>query len=145
VAIKVDSADAGLGAHRIGGTLAEINIIPLVDVTLVLLLIFMLTAPLMYRGIDVNLPKTSGKPTAVEERMVLTLTKEQTVYLNDKLIPMATLEQQLQSIFKSRQDKTLYLRADQALQYGFVVETMDRVRRSGIEKLGMVTEPTRAR
>jgi len=145
MAIKVDSAEIGSGGYRIGGTLAEINIIPLVDVTLVLLLIFMLTAPLMYRGIDVNLPKTAGKPTAVEERMVLTLTKEHTVYLNDKVIPMATLEQHLQNIFKDRQDKTLYLRADQALQYGFVVETMDRVRRSGIEKLGMVTEPTKAR
>jgi len=145
VAIKVDSAEIGSGGYRIGGTLAEINIIPLVDVTLVLLLIFMLTAPLMYRGIDVNLPKTSGKPTAVEERMVLTLTKEHTVYLNDKVVPMATLEQHLQNIFRNRQDKTLYLRADQVLQYGFVVETMDRVRRSGIEKLGMVTEPTKAR
>ena len=145
MAIKVDGAEGGTGSARLGGSLAEINIIPLVDVTLVLLLIFMLTAPLMYRGIDVNLPKTSGKPTTVEERMVLTLTKEQTVYLNDKPIPVATLEQQLQSIFKNRQDKTLYLRADQALQYGFVVETMDRVRRSGIEKLGMVTEPIKAR
>ncbi|HYB42701.1 MAG TPA: biopolymer transporter ExbD [Candidatus Methylomirabilis sp.] len=145
MAIKVDSADLGSGSSRIGGTLAEINIIPLVDVTLVLLLIFMLTAPLMYRGIDVNLPKTAGKPTAVEERMVLTLTKEQTIYLNDKPIPLGSLEQQLRDMFKNRQDKTLYLRADQALQYGFVVETMDRVRRSGIEKLGMVTEPTKGR
>ena len=145
MAIKVDAFESGSAGSRIGGTLAEINIIPLVDVTLVLLLIFMLTAPLMYRGIDVNLPKTSGKPTAVEERMVLTLTKEHTVYLNDKLVPMATLEQHLQNMFKNRQDKTLYLRADQALQYGFVVETMDRVRRSGIEKLGMMTEPTKAR
>ena len=145
MAIKVDSAEIGSGGYRIGGTLAEINIIPLLDVTPVLLLIFMLTAPLMYRGIDVNLPKTAGKPTAVEERMVLTLTKEHTVYLNDKVIPMATLEQHLQNIFRNRQDKTLYLRADQVLQYGFVVETMDRVRRSGIEKLGMVTEPTKAR
>jgi biopolymer transport protein TolR len=145
MAIKVDSADNLSGSHRIGSSLAEINIIPLVDVTLVLLLIFMLTAPLMYRGIDVNLPKTSGKPTAVEERMVLTLTKEQAVYLNDKLVPAAALEDHLKNVFKNRQDKTLYLRADQALQYGFVVETMDRVRRSGIEKLGMVTEPTRAR
>ncbi len=145
MAIKIDSAETLSGGHRIGGTMAEINIIPLVDVTLVLLLIFMLTAPLMYRGIDVNLPKTSGKPTAVEERLVLTLTKEQAVYLNDKLVPVATLEDQLRNAFKNRQDKTLYLRADQALQYGFVVETMDRVRRSGIEKLGMVTEPTKAR
>lgn len=145
MAIKIDSAETLSGGHRIGGTMAEINIIPLVDVTLVLLLIFMLTAPLMYRGIDVNLPKTSGKPTAVEERLVLTLTKEQAVYLNDKLVPIGTLEDQLRNAFKNRQDKTLYLRADQALQYGFVVETMDRVRRSGIEKLGMVTEPTKAR
>jgi biopolymer transport protein TolR len=144
LAIKIDSAELGTGGYRMGGSLAEINIIPLVDVTLVLLLIFMLTAPLMYRGIDVNLPKTSGKPTAVEERMVLTLTKEHAVYLNDKLVPLATLEQHLRDVFKNRQDKTLYLRADQVLQYGFVVETMDRVRRSGIEKLGMVTEPTKA-
>src|SRR5215472_16068094 len=138
MAIKVDSFESGGSNRRIGGTLAEINIIPLVDVTLVLLLIFMLTAPLMYRGIDVNLPKTSGKPTVTEERMVLTLTKEQTVYLNEKSVPLATLEQHLRDAFKNRQDKTLYLRADQALQYGFLVETMDRVRRSGIEKLGMV-------
>src|SRR5499427_282832 len=108
MAIKVDSADGLNGGHRIGSSLAEINIIPLVDVTLVLLLIFMLTAPLMYRGIDVNLPKTSGKPTAVEERMVLTLTREQTVYLNSdkKPIPLATLEQTLRDLFKNRQDKT---------------------------------------
>jgi biopolymer transport protein TolR len=145
MAIKVDPADSGASGYRIGGTMAEINIIPLVDVILVLLLIFMLTAPLMYRGIDVNLPKTQGKPTAVEERLVLTLTKEQGIYLNDKPVPMASLEQYLRDQFKNRQDKVLYLRADQALQYGFVVETMDRIRRSGIEKLGMVTEPTRAR
>jgi biopolymer transport protein TolR len=144
MAIKVDAAGSAGGNHRIGATLSEINIIPLVDVTLVLLLIFMLTAPLMYRGIDVNLPKTAGRPTAVEERMVLTLTREQTIHLNDKPVPLAGLEQHLRDLFKNRQDKTLYLRADQALQYGFVVETMDRVRRSGIEKLGMVTEPTRA-
>ena len=145
MAIKVDSFESGGGGRRIGGTLAEINIIPLVDVTLVLLLIFMLTAPLMYRGVDVNLPKTSGKPTTVEERMVLTLSKDQAIYLNDKPVSLASLEQALRDMFKNRNDKTLYLRADQALQYGFVVETMDRVRRSGIEKLGMVTEPTRAR
>lgn len=145
MAIKIDTPDYGTGSYRIGGTLAEINIIPLVDVILVLLLIFMLTAPLMYRGIDVNLPKTAGKPTAVEERMVLTLTKEQTIYINDKPVALGALEQTLRDLFKNRQDKTLYLRADQALQYGLVVETMDRVRRAGIEKLGMVTEPTRAR
>src|SRR5438046_3394114 len=110
------NVDTSPNPRRIGTNLAEINIIPLVDVVLVLLLIFMLTAPLMYRGIDVNLPKTAGKPTAVEERMVLTLSKEQTIYINDKPVPLASLEQALRDLFKNRQDKTLYLRADQALQ-----------------------------
>ena len=144
MAFNLDSGESEGGRRRVG-TLSEINIIPLVDVVLVLLLIFMLTAPLMYRGIDVNLPKSSGKPTAVEERVVLTVTKEQTIYINDKPVALGAVEQALRDLFKNRQDKTLYLRADQALQYGLVVETMDRVRRAGIEKLGMVTEPTRAR
>jgi biopolymer transport protein TolR len=144
MAFKLESSGGG-GSSRIGANLSEINIVPLVDVILVLLLIFMLTAPLMYRGIDVNLPKSSGKPTAVEERVVLTVTKDQTIYINDKPVALGAVEQALRDLFKNRQDKTLYLRADQALQYGLVVETMDRVRRAGIEKLGMVTEPTRAR
>jgi biopolymer transport protein TolR len=138
--------DAGGGeGRRVGTSLAEINIIPLVDVVLVLLLIFMLTAPMMYRGIDVNLPKTASRPTAVEERMVLTVTKDRTLYLNEKPVSLATLETQLRDAFKGRTDKTLYLKADAGLAYGAVVETMDRVRRAGIERLGMVTEPTRER
>jgi biopolymer transport protein TolR len=136
-------ADAGHG--RIGTSLAEINIVPLVDVVLVLLLIFMLTAPMMYRGIDVNLPKAASKPTAVEERMVLTVTKDQGLFLNDRRVTGTGLEQALRDAFKNRNDKTLYLKADAGLSYGAVIETMDRVRRAGIERLGMVTEPTRER
>ncbi|MBM3221960.1 MAG: biopolymer transporter ExbD [Candidatus Rokubacteria bacterium] len=140
------NVDAGGGDNRrIGTSLAEINIIPLVDVVLVLLLIFMLTAPMMYRGIDVNLPKAASRPTAVEERLVLTVTKDRTLYLNDKPVSLGTLETQLRDVFKGRTDKTLYLKADAGLAYGAVVETMDRVRRAGIERLGMVTEPTRER
>jgi biopolymer transport protein TolR len=133
------------GERRMGSSLAEINIIPLVDVVLVLLLIFMLTAPMMYRGIDVNLPRAAAKPTAVEERMVLTLTKERALYLNDKRIVPGGLDAQLRTAFQGRKDKTLYLKADAALSYGAVIETMDQVRRAGIERLGMVTEPTRER
>ena len=132
-------------SHRIGPTLAEINIIPLVDVVLVLLLIFMLTAPMMYRGIDVNLPRAAAKPTAVEERMVLTVTKEQGFYLNDRRVTAAGIEDALRDAFRARTDKTLYLKADAGLSYGAVIEAMDRVRRAGIEKLGMVTEPVRER
>jgi biopolymer transport protein TolR len=137
---KLEATGSG---DRTSSSLAEINIIPLVDVVLVLLLIFMLTAPMMYRGIDVNLPKASAKPTAVEERMVLTVTKDRTLYLNEKPVPAATLDTQLASAFRDRKDKTLYLKADAGLPYGAVVETMDRVRRAGIERLGMVTEPAR--
>jgi biopolymer transport protein TolR len=139
------NVDGGSEGRRIGTSLAEINIIPLVDVVLVLLLIFMLTAPMMYRGIDVNLPKAASKPTAVEERMILTVTKDRTLYLNEKPVALGALETQLRDAFKNRTDKTLYLKADAGLAYGSVIETMDRVRRAGIERLGMVTEPTRER
>src|SRR5205085_12669909 len=129
------------GSRRIGSSLAEINIIPLVDVVLVLLLIFMLTAPMMYRGIDVNLPKAAAKPTAVEERMILTVTKDRTLFLNDKPVSLTTLESQLRDALKGRTDRTLYLKADAGLAYGAVIDTMDRVRRAGVERLGLVTEP----
>ena len=141
MAFKLASAEGG-SSRRIGTSLSEINVVPLVDVVLVLLLIFMQTAPMMYRGIDVNLPKTASKPTAVEERLVLTLTKDQTLYLNDRPLPLSGLESQLRDAVRNRNDKTIYLKADQSLAYGFVVETMDRLRRAGIERLGMVTEPT---
>jgi biopolymer transport protein TolR len=144
MAFRADAGSEGAG-RRIGSSLAEINIIPLVDVVLVLLLIFMLTAPMMYRGIDVNLPKAASKPTAVEERMVLTVTKSETLYLNDRQVSLATLDTALRDAFDHRTDKTLYLKADAGLAYGLVIDTMDRVRRAGIEKLGMVTEPTRSR
>jgi biopolymer transport protein TolR len=138
-------AEESQGPRRIGTNLAEINIIPLVDVVLVLLLIFMLTAPMMYRGIDVNLPKAASKPTAVEERMVLTVTKDQGLFLNDRRLTATGLEDALRDAFRNRTDKVLYLKADAGLSYGAVIETMDRVRRAGIERLGMVTEPTRGR
>jgi biopolymer transport protein TolR len=139
------NAGASDNDRRLGGSLAEINIIPLVDVVLVLLLIFMLTAPMMYRGIDVNLPRAAAKPTAVEERMVLTVTKDRALYLNDKRVGPGGLDAQLKAAFQGRTDKTLYLKADAGLAYGAVIETMDQVRRAGIERLGMVTEPTRER
>ena len=139
MAIKADAGGEALGRAR--GSLAEINIIPLVDVVLVLLLIFMLTAPMMYRGIDVNLPRSGGKPTAVEERLVLTITKDRLLYLNERALPLATLEPRLRELIKDRADKTIFIKADKDLAYGYVVETMDRVRRAGVDRVGMVTEP----
>jgi biopolymer transport protein TolR len=143
MAFKLD--EGGGGSRRIAPTLSEINIIPLVDVVLVLLLIFMLTAPMMYRGIDVDLPRAAARPTAVEERMVLTVTRDQALYLNERRLTQAGLERALREAFQDRTDRTLYLKADAGLSYGAVIETMDRVRRAGIERLGMVTEPVRRR
>jgi biopolymer transport protein TolR len=139
MAIRVDAGSEG--AARVRSSLAEINVIPLVDVVLVLLLIFMLTAPMMYRGIDVNLPKTSGRPTAVEERLLLTLTKDRGIYLNERPLPLATLETRLRELLRDRGDKTVFIKADKDLAYGYVVETMDRIRRAGVDRVGMVTEP----
>jgi biopolymer transport protein TolR len=139
MAIRVDAGAEG--ANRVRSALAEINVIPLVDVVLVLLLIFMLTAPMMYRGIDVNLPKTASKPTAIEERLVLTLTKDKTLYLNERPLPLAMLEPRLRGLLRDRADKTVFIKADKELAYGHVVETMDRIRRAGVDRVGMVTEP----
>jgi biopolymer transport protein TolR len=139
MAIKADAGAEGAG--RLRGSLAEINVIPLVDVVLVLLLIFMLTAPMMYRGIDVSLPKSGGKPTVTEERLVLTLTKDRLLFLNDRVMPLTTLEARLRELVRDRPDKTIYIKADKELPYGYVVETMDRIRRAGVERVGMVTEP----
>jgi biopolymer transport protein TolR len=139
MAIKTDAGAEAAG--RVRGSLAEINVIPLVDVVLVLLLIFMLTAPMMYRGIDVSLPKSGGKPTATEERLVLTITKDRVLYLNNSVMPLATLEPRMRELMKERPDKTLFIKADKDLVYGYVIETMDRVRRAGVERVGMVTEP----
>src|SRR3970040_2283901 len=113
----------GERGRRIGASLSEINIIPLVDVVLVLLLIFMLTAPMMYRGIDVNLPRSGGKPTAVEERLVLTITKDRLLYLTERPLPLANLETRLRDLLRDRTDRTLFIKADKDLAYGHVVET----------------------
>ena len=138
---KIERSDT----RGVGATLAEINIVPFVDVVLVLLLIFMLTAPMMYRGIDVNLPKSSGKPTAIEERLVLTVTRERGFFLNERPVAVGALEAQLREAFRNRPDKVLYLKADAGLAYGAVVEAMDRARKAGVERVGMVTEPARER
>lgn len=122
--------------------LSEINVIPLVDIMLVLLIIFMVTAPFMQQGIDVNLPKARGKELpAEEERIIVTITKGNQIYINKNLIGLSDLSRKLQKIYERRADKEIFLRADRDVPYGFVVRTMAEIKNAGIEKLGMVTEP----
>ena len=121
---------------------ADINVTPLVDVMLVLLVIFMVTAPLLHQGIEVKLPKSVSQnlPTRPEDPLVLSITKKELYYLNETPIPKSQLRERLQIILKGRKDKSVYLKADRNLPYGIVVETMDVLNRSGVEALGMVTE-----
>jgi len=122
--------------------MAEINVTPLVDVILVLLIIFMVTAPMLQMGIDVNLPRVKAKSVDVaEEKIVLTINGAKEIFLNKSRMPLTELGTKLEHIFASRIEREVYLRADRNVPYGFVVEVMAEVRKAGVDKLGMITEP----
>lgn len=127
-----------------GRPLAEINVVPLVDVVLVLLIIFMITAPLMLRGIDIDLPKSSVNTIKPEDRVVVTVARDRAVYLDKERVARVMLGDRLTKLAREKPDVTLYLRADRDVPYGAVVEVMDAVKRAGIDRLGMVTQPVAA-
>ncbi|MCL2001126.1 MAG: protein TolR [Planctomycetes bacterium] len=123
--------------------MSEINVVPLVDVMLVLLIIFMVTAPMLTQGVDVNLPKAAAKAMRAddEERLVLTVDANSRIFIGKQPVEFNRLSSVLQQIVSQRTDRQLYFRADRSVPYGFVVKVIAEVRNSGIEKLGMVTEP----
>lgn len=122
--------------------MAEINVTPLVDVMLVLLIIFMVTAPMLSMGIDVNLPRVKSKSVDVtEEKLVLTINETKEIYLNKTKLPLGEINSKLEAIFSNRIDREVFLRADKNVPYGFVVEVMSEIRKAGVDKLGMITEP----
>jgi biopolymer transport protein TolR len=125
--------------NRERDVLSEINVTPFVDVMLVLLVIFMVTAPLLQQGIDVNLPKAKGKDLPPEERITLIIKKNGVVYMNDNPVTLREMRRKLESI--STLNPNVFLKADKDVPYGFVVEVMSDIKEAGIEKLGMITEP----
>jgi len=128
-----------MNAGRNRDVLSEINVTPFVDVMLVLLIIFMVTAPLLQQGIDVNLPQAKGKDLPTEERITLIVKKGGIIFMNDKPMSMSEIKQKLTAI--SKLNPNVFLKADKDVPYGFVVQVMSDIKEAGIEKLGMITEP----
>ena len=133
-------------AMGVGGksrtTMAEINVTPLVDVMLVLLIIFMITAPMLQHELDVNLPVAAGTPQiTAEDQVVLTVNKQGNIYLDQTAYTLDTLRPKLQMLYQTRHNKDIFLRADTDVPYGKVLQVMDEVKKAGIVKLGMITQP----
>ncbi|HEU5238843.1 MAG TPA: protein TolR [Pyrinomonadaceae bacterium] len=130
-------------SQRDATAISQINVTPLVDVMLVLLVIFMVTAPIIQQGVQVNLPQAkAGAIPGTEELLVVTIAKNGKVYLNDNPLTLAELGDKLRAIRKLQADKQVYLRADQDVRYGLVMKTIAEIKQAGIERLGMVTRPS---
>lgn len=132
-----------MGGHNNNrAVMAEINVTPLVDVMLVLLVIFMVTAPMMQQGVQVNLPKADTKAMAPGEvSVIVSVDKNGKVFIDKEEIPAGELRKRLSSMFATRAKKEVFLNADAGVPYGEVVRTMADIKGAGIERLGMVTEP----
>ena len=122
--------------------MADINVTPFVDVMLVLLIIFMVTAPMMVQGLDVALPQVTSKALETkEEQLMISINKDQQVYINDFQVTADTVQDKLSKILQGRVNPEVYLKADREVPYGTVAMVMAQIKDAGVEKLGMVTEP----
>jgi biopolymer transport protein TolR len=129
---------------RLGPALAEINVTPFVDVVLVLLIIFLITAPMMLGGIDVRVPKTETRNIQPEERLVLTITRDRGVFLDNQPISLDRLTRVLTSMVRRNTKSSVFLKADESVAYGTVMKVLDVVKKAGVDRVGMVTEPVPA-
>jgi len=145
---KVQAASAasnGRGrGRRVASSLAEINVVPLVDVMLVLLIIFMVTAPMIQRGVDVNLPVSTRSGQIANERLFvsvpLTFRQDHAVYLGDEKVRLEVLQERVRQKMEGHSDKEVYLRGDGGVQYQDLMEVFDRLKGAGVEKVGLVTK-----
>jgi len=125
-----------------GDLMSEINVTPFVDVMLVLLIIFMVTAPMMVQGVDVALPETTSSPLPSDkEHLVVTIDRNQKLFINDYQVSVDFLQEKLKKILATASEREVYLKADKTIPYGVVVHVMAEIKAAGIENLGMVTEP----
>ncbi len=122
--------------------MSDINVTPLVDVMLVLLIIFMVTAPMMTQGVDVSLPEAASKSLPSEdEQLIITINKENEIYIDKYPVTLDYLQRELKKTLEGRKNRQVYLRADKEIPYGFVVGVMSEIKEAGVEKLGMITVP----
>jgi biopolymer transport protein TolR len=128
----------GTGNHRLQTSLSEINITPLVDVMLVLLIIFMVTAPMIKPSINVNLPTAETTSDPSPEGLVLTLSKDRYIYFEDQPVNIHLLGSRLKNYFANREQKVVFIKADQELSYGFIIEVMDLIKQSGVDTVGLI-------
>jgi biopolymer transport protein TolR len=129
----------GNGRKRL---VSEINVTPLVDVMLVLLIIFMITAPMMTQGIDVDLPETTAKSLRQEEKpIVITITKDGELSINEIPLVHALMVQELEQNYAANKDQSIFIRADKGVAYGHVVTVMEEIKTVGFDKVGMITKP----
>jgi biopolymer transport protein ExbD/biopolymer transport protein TolR len=124
-----------------GTTLSDINMVPFIDVMLVLLIIFMITAPILQSGIEVDVPKTKTVKELVEQRMVITIDRSQRVYLNDKPVNIHELGQQVLAQIRDPKHQSVYLRADETVPFGSWATVVDALRQAGIQNISVVTQP----
>jgi biopolymer transport protein TolR len=130
------------GAPSGGDSISDINVTPLVDVMLVLLIIFMVTAPILQQGVTIDLPKVTSGPLAGEDaQLVVNIAKSGQIYLNDTPYGLPELTEKLRALAAERRDQPLFVRADQAVPYGQVMRAMAAVREAGLVRVGLVTEP----
>ncbi len=132
------SAYRGLRSRRTTSMLGEINVTPLVDVVLVLLLVFMVTAPMMSRGIDVSLPVANQPQIQQEDRITVSIRADGRVFVADQPVHIALLEDRLRGLTSGSPDSVVYLRADEGLRYGDVIRVVDVIKRAGIDRIGFV-------
>ena len=125
-------------SRHAGAVLGDINVTPLVDVVLVLLLVFMVTAPMMSRGIDVSLPVANQPKTDEEDRISVTVNAGERIYIQNQLVTPAMLEDKLRAMMEGRTSKVVYLRADENLRYGRVIAVVDTIKKAGVEQIGFV-------
>ena len=122
--------------------MSDINVTPLVDVMLVLLIIFMVTAPMMMQGVDVSLPEATAEPLESEkEHLIITIDTKNQVFINDFQVSVDGLGEKLKKILEGRSDREVFLKADKDISYGTVIQVMAEIKGAGVEKLGMVTVP----